>query len=79
MKVAFLAGHLAGKTTFSPEQHPRRLDAGGAEIWFPASSKFFSERFLTPPPPAVTPAACTLETSRGAVTRFLEPATCEKD
>jgi len=26
--VAFLAGHLAGKTTFSPEQHPRLLDAG---------------------------------------------------
>jgi hypothetical protein len=45
MKVAFLAGHLAGKTTFSPEQHPRQLDAGRPKSGSPVSSRFFSPLF----------------------------------
>jgi hypothetical protein len=44
MKVAFLAGHLAGKTTFSPEQHPRLLDAGERKF----GSLLFSRFFLLP-------------------------------
>ncbi|GGK68897.1 hypothetical protein Ppa06_27800 [Planomonospora parontospora subsp. parontospora] len=40
-KVAFLAGHLAGKATFSPEQHPRRLDAGSSK-----SGSVFSRRIF---------------------------------
>jgi hypothetical protein len=41
MKVAFLAGHLAGKTTFSPEQHPHAVRREGVEIRFHASFKIF--------------------------------------
>ncbi|GAA2890005.1 hypothetical protein GCM10010517_54260 [Streptosporangium fragile] len=41
MKVAFLAGHLAGKATFSPEQHPRQLDAAHSK-----SGSGFPRRFF---------------------------------
>ncbi len=41
MKVALLAGHLAGKTTFSPEQHPRSVRRGLAEIRFHGFFKIF--------------------------------------
>src|SRR5690606_11603899 len=41
-KVAFLAGHLAGKATFSPEQHPRSLRRSLALRRFRSSTKIFS-------------------------------------
>jgi succinyl-diaminopimelate desuccinylase len=41
VKVALLAGHMTGRATFSPEQHPRRLDAGVAKSGSPVPGKFF--------------------------------------